>query len=64
MPIYRTDPGVTLEDLVAALESRGEEIVSVAKTDATMIDSGDREWVIITRPMLRIVSNLGATETR
>jgi len=56
MPLYRTSPGVSLDDLIGAIESRGEDIVNVTKTDD--------EWVVITKPMLRIVSNLGATETR
>ena len=57
MPIYRTGPGIALDDLVNHIESRGEEIVSVTHL-------GEGEWTIITKPMLRIMSNLGATETR
>lgn len=56
MPLYRTDPGVTLDDLVAILESRGEEILSLQRQH-------DEGWLVVTKPMLRIVTNFG-TETR
>jgi len=47
---------VNVEDLVAAIESRGEEIVTAQK-------SQDDQWVVITKPMLRVITNF-ATETR
>jgi len=56
MPLYRTEPGVTIEDLISMIESRGEEVVSVS--------SKSDDWVVVTKPMLRIRTNLGQTETR
>ncbi len=57
MPLYRTQPGVSIDDLVAMLESRGEEIISVLPAANTGTDG----FTVITRPMLRVVTNL---ETR
>ncbi len=64
MPVYRTGPDVSLDDLIARVESDGEQIVQVlvAKTGG--------EFTVITRVPVNttgrawLPSNLGQTETR
>ena len=40
MPVYRTGPDITLEDLVEQIHSRGEKIVGT--------DRDDYGWTVIT----------------
>ncbi len=58
MPLYRTGPDVSLEDLVKHLEWIGEEILDRHRLD-------DGEWSILTKPG-RTSGNIyyGPTETR
>ena len=64
MPIYRTGPDCGFDDLIAAIEARGERIIQVLPRQ------GRESYLIVTevpvndtgRPWLP--NNLGQTETR
>ncbi len=68
MPVYRTGPEGSLDDLVASAEARGEKIIQA-------VNRQGGQWVLITSlpvddtgqpwaPRAQLTNNLGATETR
>lgn len=62
MPVYRTKPDLSLDDLVGQLQANGEKIVTTGRADG--------QWVVITEVPVNDTgrawapNNLGKTETR